>query len=334
MEVLTRAPRPEAVLKSLAFAGLVALLCAAIAILGLRQRAIERYGAMPVFNKQYSSVGSLREKSGAVVVNRPGALKAEPLEPGDKLFPGDRVQTQEGARASLALTGGARLTLDENSLLQVPEPERHASRDGAVLQIDSGSFHLDSDALRGIETIRTPQASINLRTRDIALVRPAPGARPDLAYLQALIRNWFPDKESRAGQQALETLAPAAAACAAPRGHRCEKALDRAWRALTALRRERAGARVVLDVTIGKSGKENITVAGGAVSVKTQNRTLLVARGETLNLDDSVPTRRTMSAQALLTVAPRPEEKPPVPIPEPEIEPEEPYFEIESIQWQ
>lgn len=333
MEILNNKKQPSAALRAMAFAGLVLVLCAAIAYLALRQRNIERYGKPPVADTHQQAIASLEKKSGTVTVGRHGTLDDQALQTGDSLFAGDRIQTGDGAHATLALAGGTRLTLEQNSLLQLPEKSKNKKRKGSVLHLTEGSFHLDSEELGDdILALSTPQTFIDLNTRDLVLLRPEPGGRTDIAYLKSLAASWFPDSNTQAFETAAQTVERAIQACTIEDENTCAAAADRAWRNLLDLRRSSAGRKhVVLNITIDDSGEEKIAVANGAITVKTNNRTLMVAQGEDLNLDGSMPTRKTMTAETLLALVPQKPEPEIIDIPEPEVEP---FFEIESIHWQ
>jgi hypothetical protein len=332
MEILNRKPTSAATIKALALAGVVICLCAAIGLLLAQQQRLERYGREPSAQIKQDAAAVLRDKSGAVVVSHPGALQNKNLQAGDTLFPGDRVQTSSGARATIELTGGMRLTLEQDSLLQLPEPDKDMSRRGAALHLTSGSVHLDSADLGGVVALYTPQAMIELNPPALALVRPPAGQSIELAYLDGLAQFWFPDPETQAAAQAAAILQSARQTCAAPASAGCRKATDASWRSLLALHKSSGGAqRVVLDINISESGAENISVQSGAVDVTTQTRTLRVAQGEKLDLDGAIPTRNSITAESLLAMAPRPPEIQQEPVQE---EQEKVFFEIESIQWQ
>jgi len=343
MEVLNRKTRFANSARSLGLTALVLCLCAGLAFLAVRQQELERYGREPESRAKSSPAATLVEKTGAVLASRTQTIKDITLRINDKLFAGDRIQTGAGARAVLQFPGGARLTLEQNSLLQLPGVQN--GHETGALHLTAGAVHLDSADLAGVSTLVTPQAVIALNAPDLSLIRPPENRRTELAYIQGLAAAWFPDTGSQSAHKAERLLEQARKACEDMRRNTCRDASAKAWRELIALRNSsQREQRVELDITIEKSGKERIAVKSGAVNVTTQSRTLRVAQGGGLELDGAMPTRKSITAESLLTMVPRLPEKPKTPQPEPEpphpAPPRQPdrsndvFFEIESMQWQ
>src|SRR5690554_3452429 len=60
--------------------------------------------------------------TGIVDIQRSGIGRWEPAAPGDSLLFGDRIRTSAEARAVLILADGSRITLDEQTIIELAPP--------------------------------------------------------------------------------------------------------------------------------------------------------------------------------------------------------------------
>lgn len=336
MEFLTKNPTPKpAASRNL----LVLLACAAnvllLAYFAKQQVKIEAYGRSAAPQQRAAfRVAAVGEAAGKVLVLRKGALEERRIGDGGSLYGGDRIQTSRRSRATIVMEDRTRLKMGTDSLLVMPEADRDraAGEPGSVLHLTEGTMEIDSETVSGhVVALRTPNALIKLNVRDIVTYRPQSAKEPaghGMPYLQFLKDHWAARGRAPSGDDAEYAAAAAlvedaAGICETADRDSCSAAQREAWEGVRRYRRKAAEQQgLQMTVSIEPDGRENIRVEGGAVRIETANRTLTLAGGDSLELEEgAIPTRPNLTESALQTLVMDADEQ-------------DLFPEIESMKWQ
>lgn len=327
---------------------LVVLVCATnmllLAYFMKQQIKIEKYGrAAATQQPSASSVATVEKTTGKVLVLRKGALDEKRIKDNSSLYGGDRIQTSRRSRATIVMEDRTRLKMGADSLLVIPEPDKEetAGEPVSILHLTEGTMEIDSETIgEHVVALRTPNALIKLNMRDIVVFHPGDSERwikHGIPYLLFLKDHWAARGGVTSGEYAAASVEYAAAdaligdavdICEAAERKACSDAKYKSWEGVRRYRKKVIEQqRLKMTVSIEADGKENIEVKGGAVRIETSNRTLTLAEGDTLELEEGViPTQPNLTESAVQSLV----------MHETEVfeEGEEVFPQIESMWWQ
>ena len=354
MEVLNRKKNTFSEFANVAFfiAAVISMVLI-IAYLIFRHNEFVSTMEMKTISTSKARAGVVSAAQGVAYVTHKNSINSNKIIAGEILYAGDRVQTSRDGKTIIKLESGVEISLDSNSLIQMPET---TAEGGGALEIESGNLSVKGAGPNAdLPSLHTPQAVIRLRSRNLVSFGSSAGlygiskkhlpagAGEPYRYFETIYSD-FIEKKGTATKKLERLIHEMRNKCGTGEETVCIASLDAAWvELINNISRKKSDAPVNMSINVAKGGAEEIKVNSGAVRVETGNRVLAIAKGDRISLEKgAVPTAPSVSKNAMTGMATgaitddeKEKKKEPEPVKKPKAQKKnEIYMEIDSMQWQ